>query len=129
MVEVLTIFAIATEEIKQGRAKKFLKTLVGRRDIEDALQRLDKLTQEEARMAIAEVLRLAHDVDGQVKGIGDQVEGVNKGIQGVDGKVEGVDERVQDVDHKVQAVDDGVRQVSDRVGFVSDDVKLIVDGA
>ncbi|KAH8976993.1 hypothetical protein EDB86DRAFT_3011949, partial [Lactarius hatsudake] len=36
MVEVLSIFAIATKEIKQGRAKKFLTKLAGRRDIEDA---------------------------------------------------------------------------------------------
>ncbi|KAH9036410.1 hypothetical protein EDB84DRAFT_1186072 [Lactarius hengduanensis] len=127
MVEVLSIFAIATKEIKQGRAKKFLTKLAGRRDIEDALQRLDKLTQEEACMAIAEVLRLAHNVDDHVKGISDQVEGVNKGIQGVDGKVVGVDERVQGVDHKIQAVDDRVIQVSDRVGVVNDNVELIID--
>ncbi|KAH9040448.1 hypothetical protein EDB85DRAFT_1886960 [Lactarius pseudohatsudake] len=127
MVEVLSIFAIATKEIKQGRAKKFLAKLAGRRDIEDALQKLDKLTQEEARMAIAEVLRLAHNVDDQVKGISDQLEGVNKGIQGVDGKVVGVDERVQGVDHKIEAVDDRVIQVSDRVGVVNDNVELIID--
>ncbi|KAH9066711.1 hypothetical protein EDB87DRAFT_452663 [Lactarius vividus] len=127
MVEMLSIFAIATKEIKQGRTKKFLKKLAGRRDIEDALQRLDKLTQEEARMAIAEVLRLAHNTGDQVKGIGDQVEGINKGIQDVDGKMEGVDERVQGVDHKVQTIDDRVKQVSDRVEVVNDNMKLIVD--
>ena len=37
-----------------------MKKLVGRRDMEDALKRLDKLTQEEARMAAAENLRLTH---------------------------------------------------------------------
>ena len=30
--------------------------------MEDALKRLDKLTQEEARMAIAEILKLTHDI-------------------------------------------------------------------
>ena len=146
MVEVLSIFAIATKEMKQGRgstlfpsytlvsshrihSEKFLKKLVGRRDIEDALQRLDRLTQEEARMATAEVLRLTQNVDDKVNGIGFQVEGVKKGVQGVDGKVEGVDERVKGVDHKVQAIDDRVKQVDDRVGVVNDNVKLIVDGA
>ncbi|KAH9055799.1 hypothetical protein EDB83DRAFT_1087565 [Lactarius deliciosus] len=131
MVEVLSIFAIATKEIRQGRtstlfsgytlissrrlySEKFFKKLVGRRDIEDALQRLDRFTQEEARMATAEVLRLTHSVE-------DKVEGVNKGVQGVDVKVEGVDERVQRVDHKVRTIDD-------RVGVVNDNVKLIVDG-
>jgi hypothetical protein len=57
-------FAIVTKEMKQGRAsesipddtfpsliedsEKYLKKLIGRRDIEDALGRLDRLTQEEA---------------------------------------------------------------------------------
>ncbi|KAH9071115.1 hypothetical protein EDB83DRAFT_316148 [Lactarius deliciosus] len=67
MVEVLSIFAIATKEIKQGRARKFIKKLAGRRDIEDALGRLDRLTQEEARMATAEVLRLTRSIDDKVK--------------------------------------------------------------
>ena len=37
--------------------------LVGNTDIEDSLQRLDKLTQEEARMANAESLKVIHNVD------------------------------------------------------------------
>ncbi|KAH9062249.1 hypothetical protein EDB87DRAFT_1576007 [Lactarius vividus] len=62
MVEVLTIFGTATKEIKQGRGKKFLKKLAGRTGIEDALRRLDRLTQEEARMALAEVLKITHTI-------------------------------------------------------------------
>jgi len=38
MVEVLGILAIATKEIKQGSAKKYLNKLLGRTDIEDALR-------------------------------------------------------------------------------------------
>jgi hypothetical protein len=64
MVEVIGIFGIVTKEVRQGRAselihddalriadrasEKYLKKLIGRRDIEDALGRLDRLTQEEA---------------------------------------------------------------------------------
>ncbi|KAI9434703.1 hypothetical protein H4582DRAFT_1881751, partial [Lactarius indigo] len=125
MVEVLSIFAIATKEIKQGFAKKFLKKLIGRRDIDDALQKLDRLTQEEARMANAEVLRVTHGIDDKVKGVGFQVEGVKKGVQDVDGKVEGVDERVQDVDIKVQGVDDRVQGVDERVQRVSEGVQYV----
>ncbi|KAN0130191.1 hypothetical protein V8E53_011948 [Lactarius tabidus] len=66
MIEVLNIFAIATKEIKQGRAKKYLKKLIGKKEMEDALKRLDKLTQEEARMAAAEILRLTQIVDNKV---------------------------------------------------------------
>ncbi|KAH9055268.1 hypothetical protein EDB87DRAFT_1343626 [Lactarius vividus] len=60
MTEVLNIFAISTKEIRQGRAKKYLRRLVGKKEMEDALKRLDQLTQEEARMAAAENLRLTH---------------------------------------------------------------------
>ncbi|KAH9073597.1 hypothetical protein EDB83DRAFT_84335 [Lactarius deliciosus] len=66
MIEVLNIFAIATKEMKQSRAKKYLKKLIGKKEMEDALRRLDKLTQEEVRMAAAEILRLTHIVDDKV---------------------------------------------------------------
>jgi hypothetical protein len=46
---------------------KYLKKLVGKNDIEDALKRLDRLTQEEARMATAEVLKITHGVDDKAK--------------------------------------------------------------
>ena len=36
------------------------------KDIEDALQRLDKLTQEEARMAAAEALTISRGIDDKV---------------------------------------------------------------
>jgi hypothetical protein len=44
-----------------------MRKLVGRSNIEDALRRLDKLTQEESRMAAAEGLRATHGVGEGVK--------------------------------------------------------------
>ncbi|KAH9073559.1 hypothetical protein EDB83DRAFT_2191480, partial [Lactarius deliciosus] len=66
MVEVLGILAISTKEIKQGRTKKYLKKLAGRTELDDALKRLDKLTQEEARMAAAQLLKIAHNVENKI---------------------------------------------------------------
>ena len=43
-----------------------MKKLIGKKEIEDALKRLDKLTQDEARMAAAENLKLTHVVDNKV---------------------------------------------------------------
>ena len=44
-----------------------MRRLAGRTDLEDALKKLDRLTQEEARMALAENLRVTnivhHNVD------------------------------------------------------------------
>jgi hypothetical protein len=58
-------------------------------DIEVSLERLDKLTQEEARMASAELLKVTHSVNGRVRG--------------VDGKVEDICDDVHDVGNKVQS--------------------------
>ena len=46
--------------------EKFIKKLIGKKEMEDALKRLDKLAQDEARMAAAENLRLTHVVDNKV---------------------------------------------------------------
>ncbi|KAH9046668.1 hypothetical protein EDB84DRAFT_1673962 [Lactarius hengduanensis] len=116
MVEVLNIFAIATKEMKQGRAslEKFFKQLVGRKDIEDALARLDRLTQEEARMAAAQILRLTHSVDDRVKVVDDKVTGVKF-------KLKDVDDKMKDMDNKMDIVlNDGMDAKA-----VLDDVKCL----
>ena len=89
MAEVLGIFGMVTKEIKQGRAsepipddtfpiadgdlEKYMKKLIGRKDLEDALSRLDRLTQEEAWMATAQVLKVAYRVEDAVNTVGEQV--------------------------------------------------------
>ncbi|KAH9027734.1 hypothetical protein EDB85DRAFT_2276618 [Lactarius pseudohatsudake] len=62
IVEVLSILALSTKEMERGRTRRFLHRLRGGTDIEDALRRLDKLTQEEARMILAQVLKFTHDL-------------------------------------------------------------------
>ncbi|KAH9177267.1 hypothetical protein EDB89DRAFT_2240064 [Lactarius sanguifluus] len=57
MAEVIGILSIATKEMQRSRTEMYLRKLLGRTDIEDALKKLDSLTQEEVRMAIAQVLQ------------------------------------------------------------------------
>ena len=119
MVEVLNVFAIATKEIKQGRTsefpicvprvgssdrrpEKYLKKLLGKTDIEDALKRLDKLTQDEVRMATAQLLTLTHGVDNKVTRIDDEVNGVG-------GKVTRIDGNVNDIGDTVRVVHEGAQ--------------------
>ena len=113
MVEVLSILGIVTKEVARGRtstsflvdispkidhlAEKYLKRLIGRKDVEDALRRLDKLTQEEVRMAAAEALTISRHID-------DTVEEVDKRLQGVDETVKNVDRMVKSVNCKVVSV-------------------------
>jgi hypothetical protein len=92
MVELLSVFALATKQIKDGRfskwktifdtrllnmgIEKFAKKLLGDNEIEAVLQRLDRLTQEESRMVVAETFEMVH-------GLVDSVKVVMNGTQGL----------------------------------------------
>ena len=83
MVELLSVLALATNQIKQGRfsehavtyrfpvaqrtTEKFAKKLLGESEIESILQRLDRLTQDEARMTVAQTLGVVHGLVGNIR--------------------------------------------------------------
>ncbi|KAI9449038.1 hypothetical protein BJY52DRAFT_1228002 [Lactarius psammicola] len=125
MAEVLSILGIVTKEVGQGRTKAYLKKLIGRKDVEDALQRLDALTQEEARMAAAEALTITRGIDDKVKDLNDKVKDVDDRVKDVDDKVKDVDEKVEGVDERVQAVDIKVDGIYDRVRTVDSKVQRV----
>jgi hypothetical protein len=104
--------------------------------MEDALKILDKLTNEEARMATAQVLKATRAVDVRVKGVEDKVLGVDNRVAGVDDRVvgvgkmvAGVDDRVASVDNRVGGVEGRVASVDDKVKAVDDKVAVVIDGA
>ena len=113
MVEVLDILAIATKEIKQSRAselslrvmlplahifpEKFLKKLAGRTDLKDALRRLDKLTNEEARLARAQVLKNTHVIDVKLTRVDETVGRVDTQMKNVRDEVQYVINNLDDV--------------------------------
>ena len=49
-----------THHLTQCNAARFLKKRFGEKDIEAALQRLDRLTQDEARTTAAQILKVVH---------------------------------------------------------------------
>ena len=83
MVELLSVLALATKQINQGRfskcavtysltvarssTEKFAKKLLGDGEIEAVLQRLDRLTHDEARMTVAQTLGVVHGLVGNMK--------------------------------------------------------------
>ena len=85
---------------------------MGKNDIEDALKRLDSLTQELAWMA-AQILRDTNTIDNAVWGIGDSMLVVDNRVAGIDDWVARVDESVASVDDKVEAGDDKLVAVND----------------
>ncbi|KAI9430671.1 hypothetical protein H4582DRAFT_2086405 [Lactarius indigo] len=104
-------------------AEKYLKKLVGRKDVEDALQRLDKLTQVEAQVAAAETLAIDRGIGAKVEDVDGRVQVVDERVQSVDTKVEGIDDKVQGVDSRVQGIDSNVHGVDYKIGFVIQGVK------
>ncbi|KAH9063605.1 hypothetical protein EDB87DRAFT_132125 [Lactarius vividus] len=67
MVELISILALAKKQINRGRLKQFAKKLLGDSEIETILKRLDRLTQEEARMTVAQTLAVVHGLLDNMK--------------------------------------------------------------
>jgi hypothetical protein len=53
--------------VTQRATEKFTKKLLGESEIETVLQRLDRLTQDEARATVAQTLGVVHGLMGNVK--------------------------------------------------------------
>ena len=97
--------------LAEGCSEKYMKKLIGRTEIEDGLRRLDKLTQEEARMAVAQNLNLTHTVvviDDRVAGVDDRVASVSDRVAD---QIAGVNHMVVTVDDKLSVVDNEVAGV------------------
>jgi hypothetical protein len=96
LAEVIAVLALATKQIKQGRLSKwsttyrdsvaerftgkFAKKLLGESDIEAVLQRLDRLTQEEARMTAANTLEVVHGLFNNLKEVMDGARALFEGL-------------------------------------------------
>ncbi|KAH9985038.1 hypothetical protein BJV74DRAFT_988733 [Russula compacta] len=91
MAQLLLILALSTKSMTERRIKKFLKRLVGRADVEDALSRLDMLTKEENQMAVARNLEVTHHVDGNVEATKGLVEDIDNNVKVIEGVTRRVD--------------------------------------
>jgi hypothetical protein len=85
MAELLSVLAVATKQIKQGRfskytatctlpiahcaIEKFTRKLLGESEVEAVLMRLNRLTQDEARITVAQTLGVVHGLVGNVKAV------------------------------------------------------------
>jgi hypothetical protein len=73
--------------LTERSSEKYLKKLVGKTDVEDALKRLDRLTHEEARMAIAQSLKATHTVDDRVRLVIDRAASINDEVKAINDNV------------------------------------------
>ncbi|KAH9168287.1 hypothetical protein EDB89DRAFT_1909458 [Lactarius sanguifluus] len=137
MAEVLSILGTVTKEIGERlwsmsfpvdnpsefsdlRPEKYIKRLGLRgTPVEDALQRLDRLTQEEALMAAAENLMIARRIDSGVKGVQKNLKELGQGIQTVDLKFQGINDKLQGFEDTLHDVD------SEFSSFIEGEVYLL----
>jgi hypothetical protein len=101
--------------------------LIGNTEVEDALQRLNNLTEEEARIASAELWRTTHSLGEGVQDVGRDVEDIVDEVQYVHDRIESVDEGVQAVLDTVQDVDAGLRGVGHGVQHIDHNVQSTRD--
>ncbi|KAH8994006.1 hypothetical protein EDB92DRAFT_1852194 [Lactarius akahatsu] len=67
LVELLSTLALATQQVKQGRLKKFGMKLLGENETEAVLQRLDRLNHEGARTTAAQALKVVYGLVKNMK--------------------------------------------------------------
>jgi len=60
IVELLSTLGLATKELRRGRSIKFVKKVLGEKEIEAVLHRLERLTVDEARTTAAQTLEVVH---------------------------------------------------------------------
>ena len=102
-----------------GYSEKYFKRLTGSRDIEDSLEKLDKLTQEEARMASAEQLKMTQGVDDRVRGVAGQVQDVHGDVRDVRCDVQDVRVDLHDARGDLRDVGNMVHDVDDKLAHAN----------
>ncbi|KAF8257689.1 hypothetical protein EI94DRAFT_1260448 [Lactarius quietus] len=69
MAELILILALAKKQISRGRLKQFSKKLLGDSEIETILQRLDRLTKDEAHLTAVQTLAIVHGLLNNMKAV------------------------------------------------------------
>ncbi len=106
--QVLSVLAFSTKAMKESRISmsihfgwsflaeyttgKFMKKLVGKTDVEDALQRLDMLTKEENLMVVARTLGVSHRIDDNISGIKEVIRGIREDVNEIKEDTRNVDD-------------------------------------
>jgi len=105
--------------------EKVLKRLVGKTDVEDALERFDILTREEISMTVARNLKVAHDVDGNVTEIKATIQNMDGNVTVIKDVIEDVDSNVKQTEALTKVIDANVKTSIALTESVGNDVKVI----
>ena len=97
---------------------------MGNSDIEDSLGKLDKLTQEEARMVQAEQLKVTHSTHEKLTDVDKGFKGVDETVKDIDGEVRNARSDMQDVSSKAERIVVSVQSVQDDVKEVASSMRI-----
>ena len=61
-------------------SERYIKKLTGNTDITNSLERLDRLTLEEVRIASTELLKVTHSIEEKVQGVDDKLNQSNRSL-------------------------------------------------
>jgi hypothetical protein len=138
MAQLLSVLALSTKAMTDKRIskldkplwasfladddiEKLLKKVVGRKDVEDAVSRLDILTKEENLMILVQNLEATHRVD-------DNVEATKVLTKNVDDNVKATKALTKRVDENIKVIGDDVKETKALSEDIGDDVKATKDG-
>ncbi|KAH9955015.1 hypothetical protein BC827DRAFT_1239450, partial [Russula dissimulans] len=109
MAHLLVIITLSTKLMTSGRMKKIVKRLVGKKDVEDALEKLDVLTKEEISMTVARNLQVTHDVDENVVAIKETIYTMDGNLMAIRDVIGGVDRDVKQTEALTEVINANVK--------------------
>jgi hypothetical protein len=145
LAQLLSVLALSTKAMTDRRiselirslclsladygSEKFLKKLVGRNDVDDALLRLDMLTKEESLMLMARNLEVTHQINGVVHDVDDNVKVTKLLAEDIDDNVQATKVLTEDIDDNVKTTKVLTEDIDDNIKatkvLVKDHVKGI----
>ena len=92
-----------------------MKNLMGRKEVEEAVSRLDMLTKEENLMVVVRNLKITQDIDGNVKATKVLVEDIGDNVNAAKVLTEDIDGNVKATKVLVEDNAEGIERIARRV--------------
>ena len=114
-------------------SEQIMKKLVGRKDVEEAVSRLDMLTKEESLMVVVRSLEITQDVDGNVKATKVLAEDIDGNVKATKVLTEDIGDNVNVTKVLIENIGDNVNTANILTEDIDSDVKatkvLVEDNA
>jgi hypothetical protein len=106
-----------------------MKRLMGKTEVDDALERLNMLTQEENLMTVARTFEATKHVDTKVTVIEEALQQVDGNVRATQELTHHVDDNVMEIQELTYDVHADVEVIKEGTRAIGDNVKVTKDGA